>query len=918
MMGNNAVVRPLSPRSHLAVLAAYLALALLLTYPLLLHFTTHVPGDGGDDPALAWNLWWVPHALIDLGTSPIYTDALFFPIGLNLGFYTLTYLNAFLALPIQFGFGVIPAANVNVLLSFALSGFGAFLLVYDLLSHSVSGANSAASRERESRAPFLVPAAFLAGLVYAFSSNKFLYAALGQFNIASSQWIPFYLLFLFKLLPPRSPAVSHGRYWLPGFLLGFFLLAQALSEFIFASFLILFTLAYLVYWFIARRRLPARAQLLGLVLAAPVFVVPMTPILAAMLSDTLAEGDFIQQGLGFSNIFSTDLLGFVVPSHLHPLFGGLEAQTGFPYFNFGFIGFVTLALAILALVKFRAARMWGIWAALVALITLGPTLRINGAEFDLPLPFDVLLEIPLIKGNRYPSRWSVLLTLFLAILVGYGALWLLTRVQLWLATRGEPRASLLRTLAPTALGGLILFEHFAVPLPLSDLRVPEVYAQLRNESGTSSVMELPLAWRNGFRVTGSYRPDSQGPIDRIFMYAQFYQTAHGHPILNGNTSRNPELKFQYFAETPVLNSLIAVQTGHTVDDATRAKERALAPQLLQFFGTQLVVWHAPYEEANRAVAERTRTYVEEVFPVTKISESYEDGRGVIAYRVNPLPPPAALELTPRAPLARLYLAEGWSELGGEQFWVQRHDARLLFPAVAGRAVQLTLRDLVPYPSSGQTLTLTLNGQRVATFDPLPIRDGALTAQLPAGVMRDGINELVLSFGRLAPLANANQPLSIVVRSAGEEQGAFGHIYVNGRDESPNLRGYNIVVVDPRTGAVQARGNFDTFASGRESNRLTEFLAGVAEGDLVAAAASDEASTHLTPPALDALRAVGARYDLRAKFRWSHALLGVKGAPPGSASEALSETTVSQVFLNAPLTEPNVAARIGAIELVPLP
>ncbi len=44
---------------YLRVVLGYTLLALVLTWPLAAHFTTHVPGDGIDDPSLAWNLWWV-------------------------------------------------------------------------------------------------------------------------------------------------------------------------------------------------------------------------------------------------------------------------------------------------------------------------------------------------------------------------------------------------------------------------------------------------------------------------------------------------------------------------------------------------------------------------------------------------------------------------------------------------------------------------------------------------------------------------------------------------------------------------------------------------------------------------------------------------------------------------------------------
>jgi hypothetical protein len=93
---------------------------------------------------------------------------------------------------------------------------------------------------------------------------------------------------------------------------------------------------------------------------------------------------------------------------------------------------------------------------------------------------------------------------------------------------------------------------------------------------------------------------------------------------------------------------------------------------------------------------------------------------------------------------------------------------------------------------------------------------------------------------------------------------------------------------------------------------------VADGNWVAVAASDEASYHLTERAVNALRSIGAHQDLRGKFRWSHAIIGVKGAPAGSATELASETNVSQVFTGTPLTAPYLAAAIGEIRIVPAP
>jgi hypothetical protein len=55
---------------------------------------------------------------------------------------------------------------------------------------------------------------------------------------------------------------------------------------------------------------------------------------------------------------------------------------------------------------------------------------------------------------------------------------------------------------------------------------------------------------------------------------------------------------------------------------------------------------------------------------------------------------------------------------------------------------------------------------------------------------------------------------------------------------------------------------------------------------------DEASAQLTEEAVRALHSIGAAGDLRGKYRWTHAILGVKGAAPGTALEQMSEDEVS--------------------------
>jgi hypothetical protein len=159
---------------------------------------------------------------------------------------------------------------------------------------------------------------------------------------------------------------------------------------------------------------------------------------------------------------------------------------------------------------------------------------------------------------------------------------------------------------------------------------------------------------------------------------------------------------------------------------------------------------------------------------------------------------------------------------------------------------------------------------------------------------------------------AESPVSLVVQSAGEEVGDFGHIYVNGKDVSPNGRGYNVAVLHPQTGQVERVASFDTHLDERASAALAAFLAEVPPGRLVAVAAADEASQLLGQEAVDALRGIGATGDLRAKFRWAHAILGIQGALPGSALEAMDWMRPVTVSVGEGATETELAVAFSAL------
>ena len=330
------------------MLLLFTVLSLVLTWPLLPHILTHVPGDGIDDPALAWNLWWAKYSWVDqagqdgLVHNVFDGDSIFYPVSINLAFYTLTLLNGALSIPLQSAFSVILASNLLLLSSFVLSGFGAYLLALDLLGNGQAGVTGRKSQVASRRTENLPPAtchllpAILAGLLYAFASTKLFYASLGQFNIASSQWLPFIALYLVRSLRPPF-------HWRNGILLGLFLCFQTWAELTYGAFAVLLIALVVVAWSVGARShlvatsprpqrppspapplsdLQPRPQL-SILLAAFIFLLGLAPYLANMLPDLAAEGDFLVEGGGFADLYSADLAGFFLPTQLHPLLGGL-------------------------------------------------------------------------------------------------------------------------------------------------------------------------------------------------------------------------------------------------------------------------------------------------------------------------------------------------------------------------------------------------------------------------------------------------------------------------------------------------------------------------------------------------------------------------------------------------------------------
>jgi hypothetical protein len=872
---------------HLAVLVAYALLAVAMTWPLVRHMGSHVPGSetwAFDEYTFVWNTWWFRTSLLELGQDPLYTGYTFYPLGVSLVLYTYNLFNAIVALPLALL--PLPAiSNLTFLLTTALTGYGAFLLVRYLMVAGPRPPTAAGTL-----------AAFLAGLIYAFGSYRMVYAAIGHYDMWSTAWIPFYTLFFLR-------AVDEGGQPRHAVLAGLFFALAMLNEMIFGVFLAILS-AILLAFALARR--PGRAAVARrLALMVLVAALLYAPVLLPILREMAAGYELA--GWGDAEKLSVDLLGLVTPTALHPLGGDWEtalrqAREGTGRFrdvNTVFLGWAGLALAALGAFAYRRRlAAWTTSLVVFATLSLGPLLQINGrSTFDLdgltanmPLPFILLHYLPLVKANRVPNRFSVVLMLGLAVLAAFGALWLLERA----AKQGRTGKWLLAAGA-TLLAVLVVFDHWSVPLPLTDARLPAAYEEIAAEPDDFAILQLPLGWRNSFGVQGA--EDTR---------TQYYQAYHRKRLLSGNISRNPPEKFDYFRQAPILESLIALQTYGEVDAERRAADRDTAAEFLRFYDIRYVVaapgvpGRPPYVDTR----DEALAYVEEVLPLTRVY----DAEGWVVFRVEQPPLPAGFEadLGSGELRAAMALGEGWASdeeiQGTGARWAVAQGARLFLPVEAAVDHRLELVALpFQYPGAPeQAITPEVNGQRLERRAVGP-GWGTYVWDVPAGLLRPGLNEVRLGFESLAAPAEVlpgsaaigttgvETPIAIEVNSGGPADFAYITIGTGADSEDGSLHspGYNLAVVDPARGRVLDRQAFDTSSSGSEAAAasLAAFVRGIPDGQIVVAAVQGDGAAHLTAEAVDALRSIGSEADLRGSSGWSHAIVGVKGAAPGAALEA---------------------------------
>lgn len=484
-----------------------------------------------------------------------------------------------------------------------------------------------------------------------------------------------------------------------------------------------------------------------------------------------------------------------------------------------------------------SVREWSILLSFLVffsiLLTLGPVMHLRGEPFGTGIYAYIYEYFPGFKAIRISLRLAFLALFMLGLLAAFGVLILESRL------RPESRLRYLVYVLPVVLA----IEYLPARLTYHDVdweSPPEAYRWLASQDGDFAILEFP---------TKNER------IDSTYVFWSLY---HGKRLVTGVSGFYPPL-----AED-VAYSLAELPESRDIED------------IKSIYGLRYLLIHLDWmPEASDRAAWR-------------------------AFRNNP---PAGLREV--GVFDEVIVFEIERRPDRQWTWVRNLSTDWLLKSPTAKfSIHVAADDR----EVRHHLDVGFNGAPVKRFENVA-GDSAHRIRLPAPYRQVRPNRLVLHDGyRITEATNGDpayevgrtgtySPVDIVVTSAGKPYGSTAVIWVNGENqELPRYRGYNVAVFDPQTGNAVKRSGFDTRRGEAESRRLVHFFERIRQGRIVAVALNQSGGAQITDAAFQAFRSVGASSDPREHPAYSsHVLIGVKGAPPGTAVEAIGGRSITRVI-----------------------
>lgn len=483
----------------------------MTTYPLIIKIKDHIPGFYSTDEPFAalWSFWWLKYSWLK-GLAGWDYSTLAVPFGINFVRFSIfpiwEFINKWLAI---FTNNVFPY-NLEVLGSFLLAGILMYHLVLFLTKNRLCG--------------------IFSGVIYAFCPYHFV-RAWQHLGLAQIQWMPLYILSLFMLsknLKIKNMIFSAFCFYL---VLSF--------DLYYAYFMFIVTIVFIVYLLLSVKPEVAyclRALKMFLLMSIVLMIISL-PNLYAIYKVTMniktvglkAEYSLVRP---FQDLFTQSArpLSYLLPASVHPVFGKFtEMFVGSQLYGASltehmlYLGWIPLVLGFMAFKKWVKNRKLcpagnksssmeapdfyiGFFVMLAFVgwwFSQPPWWQIGPVKIYMP-SFFMYKIIPSIRAY---CRFGILVMLAIAVLAGFGLMYLLERYK-----------GLKTKTAVTALFcGLVLFEFWTYPpYKIIDVSaVPAVYGWLKIQPDDTVIAEYPL--------------ETEG-ANLMYM---FYQTRHEKKIING-------------------------------------------------------------------------------------------------------------------------------------------------------------------------------------------------------------------------------------------------------------------------------------------------------------------------------------------------------------------------------------------------
>jgi hypothetical protein len=353
---------------------------------------TRTLGGGVGDPGLfAWFLRWTTFAA-GRRISPLVSDYLNHPDGINLMWNTWVPLPGLLLSPLTLLLGPVLTFNVLVTLAYGLSAWSAYLAIHRYVpSHG---------------------AAACGGLVYGFSP-----AMVGHSHHPNLILI-FLLPWLFVLLDEILDRQRGSPVWL-GVGLGVVAAAQLLTGAEVFAGMVLLGLVLLVLLLAANRHsLRDKGLYAATALAVSVVVFEVLvawPLRAQIAGPARVHADITEEVRG-----SSDLLALVTPSRLSAIApeAAVRLSDQFTGTKETYLGIPLLFVVALVAARRRSpvVRVGATMLVVCMVLSLGSRLRVGGLVSPVPLPWTVVESLPVL-WHMVPARLALFTALFAGLLL---------------------------------------------------------------------------------------------------------------------------------------------------------------------------------------------------------------------------------------------------------------------------------------------------------------------------------------------------------------------------------------------------------------------------------------------------------------------------------------------------------------------